>query len=82
MGTLPFTMQEFLILDLSSLHPYDKPCLEHTARRWCTLLGSCSQLIGYSLWWSDHDLDSSVLVRTCSESLKTALRNGYKVLGD
>ena len=24
-------MQEFLILDLSSLHPYDKPCSEHTS---------------------------------------------------
>jgi len=46
------------------------------------LLGSFSQLLGNSLWWSDHDLDSSVLVRTCSEKLKTALHNGYKVLRD
>ena len=49
---------------------------------WCTLLGNCSQLLGDSSRWSDHELDCSVLVRTCSDKLKTVLHNGYKALGD
>ena len=46
------------------------------------LLGNCSQLLGDSSWWSDHELDCSALVRTCSDKLKTALHKGYKALGD
>ena len=53
-----------------------------TARRWCTLLGNCSQLLGDSLRWSDHELVCLALVRTCSDKLKTALHNGNKALGD
>ena len=45
MGTLHFTTQEFSILDLSSLHPYVKPCSEHTARRCCTLLGDVARCL-------------------------------------
>ena len=33
------TVKKFSILDLSSLHPYGKPCLGHVARRWSALLG-------------------------------------------
>ena len=54
----------------------------HAARRWYTLFGNCSQLLGDSSRWSDHELDCSALVRTCSDKLKTALHNGYKALGD
>ena len=54
----------------------------HAARRWCTLLGNCSQLLGDSSRWSDHELDCSALVRTYSDKLKTTLHNGYKALGD
>ena len=46
------------------------------------LLGNCSQLLGDSSRWSDHELDCSVLVRTYSDKLKTVLHNEYKVLRD
>ena len=76
------TTKKFSILNLSSLHPYGKLCLGHAAWRWFALLGDCSQLFGDSSRWSDHELDCSVLVRTCSDKLKMALLNGYKALGD
>ena len=46
------------------------------------LLGNYSQLLGDSSRWSDHELERSVLIRTCSDKLKTVLHNGYKVLRD
>ena len=46
------------------------------------LLGNCSQLLGNSSRWLDHEFDCSALIRTYSDKLKTALYNGYKVLGD
>ena len=36
------TARKFSILNLSSLHPYGKPCLDHTARLWSTMLSNCS----------------------------------------
>ena len=36
------TAKKFFILNLSSLHPYGKPCLGHTVWLWSTLLGNCS----------------------------------------
>ena len=36
------TARKFSILNLSSLHPYGKPCLDHTARLWSALLSNCS----------------------------------------
>ena len=64
------------------LRPQGRPSPQDVALWGTTLLGSCSQLLGDSLWWSDHDLDCSALVRTCSDKLKTTLHNGYKALGD
>ena len=74
--------KKFSILNLSPLHPYVKPYLGYIARRWFMLLGNCSQLLGYSSWWSDNELDCLALVRTSSDKFKTALHNGYKALGD
>ena len=76
------TVKKFLILNLSSLHPYGKPYLGYATRLRFTLLDNCSQLLGDSSRWSDHELDCSALVHTCSDKLKTALHNGYKALGD
>ena len=42
------TLKKFFILNLSSLHPYGKPYLGYTARRWFTLLGDgsrCSAMV-------------------------------------
>ena len=39
------TTKKFSILNLSSLHPYGKPCLDHTARLWSSLLATAQQLI-------------------------------------
>ena len=76
------TAKKFLILNLSSLHPYGKSYLGYTARRRLTLLGdgsrclttvvhaarrrftlldNCSQLLGNSSRWSDHEFDCSAL---------------------
>ena len=55
MGTLGPLRGNFLILNLSSLHPYGKPYLGYTARRRFTLLDDGSQLLGDSLWWSDYE---------------------------
>ena len=82
-------VNKFSVLDLRSLHPYGKPYLGYATRlrvtllgNECTLLGSCSQLLGDSSRWSDNELDCSALVCTCSDKFKTALHNGYKALGD
>ena len=44
------TVKKFSILNLSSLHPYGKPYLGHSARRWFTVLGDRSRCsaIGYA----------------------------------
>ena len=63
------TAKKFFILNLSSLHPYGKPYLGYTARRWFTLLDDGSQLLGNSSRWSNHEFDCSALfapTRTCS----------------
>ena len=101
-GHTSSTVRKFMILNLSSLHPYGKPYLGytarrwftllgegprcsvmvHVARRWFTLLGDCSQLLGNSSRWSDHECIMLSFICTCSDKLKMALHNGYKVLGD
>ena len=56
-----FTARKFLILNLSSLHPYGKPNLGYAAQRRFTLLGDGSQLLGNSSQCSDHESDCSAL---------------------
>ena len=53
--------KKFSILNLSPLHPYVKPYLGYIARRWFMLLGNCSQLLGNSSQWPDHEFDSLAL---------------------
>jgi hypothetical protein len=50
------------------------------ARRHYMLLGNCSQLLGNSSRWSDHESVLLGFVCTCSDKLKTALHNGCKAL--
>ena len=48
------TAKKFSILNLSSLHPYGKPYLGYTARRWFTLLGDgsrCSTMVHAARRW-------------------------------
>ena len=69
------TAKKFLILNLSSLHPYGKPYLGYAARQ---LLSNCSQLFNNSSWWSDHEFDYSALFapaqissgRRCTTSIR------------
>ena len=81
--------EEIFIFELELLTPLWQAVLGlccsaavHAARLRFMLLGNCSQLLGNSSWWSDHEFDCSALVRTCSNKLKTVLHNGYKALGD
>ena len=53
-----FTARKFLILNLSSLHPYGKPYLgKPVLGRIIKLFGYGPQLLGDSLGWSDHESD-------------------------
>ena len=49
-----------------------------TAWRWCTLLGNCSQLLGDSLRWSNHELVCSALVRTTRTSSRRRCTMGTR----
>ena len=60
------TARKFLILDLSSLHPYGKPNLGYIARRWFTLLGDSSQLLGDGSHCSTMVHNCSAMVHNCS----------------
>ena len=54
------TARKFLILNLSSLHPYGKPYLGHATQRWITLLGNCStthhggRTMSLTAWFCSH----------------------------
>ena len=73
--------KKFLILNLSSLHPYGESYLVYAARRWYMLLGNCSQLLGNSSWWSDHEFDCSALIALARTSSRQRCTMGTRCLG-
>ena len=75
------TAKKFSILNLSSLHPYGKPCLVHTAWLWSALLGNCSQLLDNSSRWSDHEFYCSALFAPARTSAKWHCTTGTRCSG-
>ena len=75
------TTKKFLFLNLSSLQPYGKPYLGYTARRWLTLLANCSQLLGNSSRWSNHEFDCLVLFTPAQTSTRWRCTTGTRRSG-
>ena len=63
-----FTAKKFSILDLSSLHPYGKPCLDFTARLWSSLLTTAR----YCSATRHGGWTVSLTARLCSHLLRQA----------
>ena len=68
------TARKFSIMNLSSLHPYDKSCLDHTARLWSALLDNSSR-------WSDHEFYCSTLFAPARTSAKRRCTTGTTCSG-
>ena len=69
------TAGKFLILNLSSLHPYGKPYLGYAARRWFTLLGDgshCLAMVHNCLATHHGGRTMSLTARLCSHLLGQA----------
>ena len=52
-----------------------------TARRWFTLLGNCSELLGSSSRWSDHEFDCSALFAPARTSSRRRCTMGTRRSG-